>query len=159
MIVGVFPQGCDDQGRPGALAFHALFVGPWSYRTAGANPFGFASALRREWTSSDQDAVLSTGRLVLASHERERDPAVNANGLIEEIVAALRSGKKVMIPSSEPIAGLARAVWARLPGRIRRRASVATWAFGNANHFDLVAMPHFNGISADPSELVLQVSE
>src|SRR6516225_5989140 len=39
MIVGVFPQGCDDRGRPGALAFHAIFVSHWSYRWVGANPF------------------------------------------------------------------------------------------------------------------------
>ena len=45
MIVGVHPQGCDDRDRPGALAFHALFVGRWAYRWAGADPFAFAGAI------------------------------------------------------------------------------------------------------------------
>src|SRR4051794_29680325 len=31
LIVGVGPQGHDDRGRPGALAFHALFVDPRDY--------------------------------------------------------------------------------------------------------------------------------
>src|SRR4051812_19907312 len=39
MIVGVYSPGSDDRGRPGALAFHALFVGPREYRRAGCNPF------------------------------------------------------------------------------------------------------------------------
>ena len=46
MIVGVFPLGCDDQGRPGALAFHGLFVSRWTYWRAGLDPFVFAPALR-----------------------------------------------------------------------------------------------------------------
>jgi hypothetical protein len=51
MIVGVSPQGEDDRGRPGALAFHALFVGDRQYRRAGASPFAFAGALRHTWTA------------------------------------------------------------------------------------------------------------
>jgi len=31
MIVGVGSPGSDDRGRPGALAFHALFVSPRDY--------------------------------------------------------------------------------------------------------------------------------
>ena len=58
MIVGVYPQGCDDQGRPGALAFHALFVGRWAYRWTGADPFAFAGCLRSDWTAADQDRSL-----------------------------------------------------------------------------------------------------
>src|SRR5437764_1807581 len=58
MIVGVYPQGCDDQDRPGALAFHALFVGRWTYAWAGADPFAFAGSLRRDWSRADLDATL-----------------------------------------------------------------------------------------------------
>ena len=35
MIVQAASLGRDDQGRPGALAFHALFVSHWSYRQIG----------------------------------------------------------------------------------------------------------------------------
>src|SRR4051812_31440329 len=38
-VVGVFPQGCDDRGRPGALAFHALLIADRDFRRAGADPF------------------------------------------------------------------------------------------------------------------------
>ena len=58
MIVGVHPQGCDDQGRPGALAFHALFVGPWAYRWAGSDPFAFARAFRDNWSLADRGRPL-----------------------------------------------------------------------------------------------------
>src|SRR5206468_6043021 len=50
-VVGVGPQGADDRGRPGALAFHALLVEPRDYRRAGSNPFAFAGALRRDWSA------------------------------------------------------------------------------------------------------------
>src|SRR4051812_11770256 len=49
-IVGVEPQGADDRGRPGALAFHALLVNPEDYQRSGSNPFVFASSLRRAWS-------------------------------------------------------------------------------------------------------------
>src|SRR5206468_12007351 len=60
-VVGVGPQGADDRGRPGALAFHALLVEPRDYRRAGSNPFAFAGALRRDWSAGTSlDAVFWT---------------------------------------------------------------------------------------------------
>src|SRR5690349_4968389 len=38
-IVGVGSTGSDDRGRPGALAFHGLFVGPREFRKVGYDPF------------------------------------------------------------------------------------------------------------------------
>ena len=61
MIVGVFPNGCDDQGRPGALAFHGLFVSRWMYFWAGRNPFGFARVMRRDWSEADENVALPAG--------------------------------------------------------------------------------------------------
>ncbi len=154
MIVGVFPQGSDDQGRPGALAFHGLFVSRWAYWWSGASPFPFASALRRDWHSSDQDRLLPAGRLVLSGPEPAA-PAVD-DRRVETIVAAMRRGQKVVLASVQPIDDLARAVWRRLPGRTRQRATVATWAFSTANQFDLVAVPRLAGITPGPCELVLE---
>jgi hypothetical protein len=155
MIVGVHPLGCDDQGRPGALAFHALFVGPRAYRKAGANPFVFAPALRQDWTESDQDTVLPPGCLTLSG--RELLASGQSDERVEAIVLALRSGRRVVLQSGQPIEPLARTVWNSLPGRVRRWASVATWAFDNANRFDLVAVPRLAGVVIDPSDLVLAV--
>jgi hypothetical protein len=61
----------------------------------------------------------------------------------------------VVVQSSAPIDALARDVWSRLPGRVRNRASVATWAFDTANGFDLVALPRLNGSELDRSDVML----
>jgi hypothetical protein len=158
MIVGVFPQGCDDRGRPGALAFHAVFVGHWSYRWVGGNPFVFATVLRGDWSASEERTLWPSSRLTLTGQRAERVQAGIEDGIIDEIVAALTRGQRVVIPSAEPITTLAHAVWIRLPGRIRRRTSLATWAFGNANGFDLVAVPRLACIDAGPADLVLEVN-
>src|SRR5262245_26669841 len=60
MLVGVSSQGYDDQDRPGALAFHALFVDPWIFWLTGANPFAFTPTLRRDWSCADLDTILPT---------------------------------------------------------------------------------------------------
>ncbi len=156
MIVGVFPQGCDDRGRPGALAFHAVFVGHWAYRWVGANPFAFAPVLRGDWSASDVETPLVSGRFQPSGHVDEQVQTVIEDGRIERIVSALRRGQRVVVLSAEPISGLAHAVWTRLPGRIRCRTSVASWAFGNANRFDMVAVPRLACIDAGPSDLVLE---
>lgn len=159
MIVGVAPQGDDDAGRPGALAFHALFVGPWTYARAGADPFAFAGMLRRDWGPNDLDATLPPGR---ANIRRAAYRASSPQGVRSDdderrdaIVEALTRGRLVAVQSAEPIDALAREVWRALPFRVRLRASVATWAFDNANRFDLVALPKLAGLERGPSDLVL----
>ncbi len=154
MIVGVFPQGNDDQGRPGALAFHGLFVSRWSYRWSGANPFRFTAAFRGDWSQTDQDRLLPPGRLLL--RRQQSVVAGDIDRRVETIVAAIRRGQKAVLISAQPIDSLASAVWLKLPGRTRRRASVATWAFGLANCFDLVAVPKLAGMTSDPTLLVIE---
>jgi hypothetical protein len=74
---------------------------------------------------------------------------------VETIVRALKRKQRVVVRSTEPIEELARVVWARLPGRVRCRAAVATWAFRNDNGFDLLAVPRLAGITIDAADLVL----
>jgi hypothetical protein len=158
MIVGVSPQGHDDAGRPGALAFHALFVGPWTYARAGADPFAFSGALRGDWTAAEMDATLPHGR-VPNRPAIGPDSSAPAMAAVDErcatIVAALSRGRRVIVHSAGPIDALARDVWRALPFRVRLRASVATWAFDNANRFDLVALPKLAGVVREPSDLML----
>jgi hypothetical protein len=160
MIVGVSPQGCDDQGRPGALAFHALFVGRWSYAWAGAEPFRFAGALRRDWSRADLDAILPSGCRTDPSpglglgKSTEIAPS-RTDERSAPIIAALRQGRQVTVQSNGPIDALARTVWQALPIRVRLRASVATWAFDNANRFDLVALPNLARLTPQPTDLIL----
>jgi hypothetical protein len=152
MIVGVRLHGLDDQDRPGAMSFHGLFVGRWAYLLAGANPFAFAPAIRREWTSADQDRSMPAVRF------RPGVATVNvadADARIAAIVAALNKGRRVVLQSSMPIDELASAVWARLSLKVRSRTSVATWAFDNANRFQLIGSPKLTGMGLDHADLVI----
>jgi hypothetical protein len=154
MIVSVSPQGTDDQERPGALAFHGLFVSRWAYWWSGSSPFPFASAFRDDWNRNDQDRLMPAGQVVLPC--LEPTTATDKDSLVNPIVEAMRLGRKVVLASADPIDDLATAVWRRLPARIRHKASVATWAFSTANGFDLVAVPRIAGTMSDSSVLILE---
>ena len=156
MIVGVHPQGCDDRGRPGALAFHALFVGPWAYRWIGADPFAFAGVLRGDWSAGRPRSNPARGHLD-RQWNRARMPVDHRRTTIRDWPdrSGTDQGRRVVVQSAEPIDGLARDVWRTLPRSVRRRATVATWAFDNANRFDLVALPKLAGVALDASDLVL----
>ena len=149
-IVGVEPLGADDRGRPGALAFHALLVAPRDFRKAGADPFAFAGAIRRDWSA---ETILATLPWTVEPPDPVDPPS---DPRTRRIVEALSNGKRAAIESAEPIDGLAREVWAVLPESVRNRASMATWAFGNANRFDLVGLPRLAGIEFDPSYVDLE---
>ena len=162
MIVGVHPQGSDDQGRPGAMAFHALFVSPWTYRWTGADPFAFASVLRREWTAADRDRRLpvitwsSTGAIsaTMSTPSNDDDPR------LAEIVESVDAGRRrVIVQSTGPIDELARKTWQHLSRSVRRRTTVATWAFDNVNQFDLVGLPKLAGVSLNASDLILALEK
>ncbi len=157
MIVGVYPQGCDDQGRPGALAFHSLFVSRLTYAWAGADPFAFADLLRRDWSLTDLDAKLPSipQTIPRASVRRSRGLAPSDDERFVPIVEALVQGRRVALLSPQPIDTLARSVWRALSWRIRLRASVATWAFDNMNGFDLAALPKISSIRREPTDLIL----
>jgi hypothetical protein len=155
MIVGARPQGCDDQGRPGAMAFHALYVNPWAYRWSGANPFVFSGAHRREWTADDRDRCLPAVNWSAAKARRAATSiGDDVDSRLEQIVAALTQKRRVVVQSTEPIDRLARSAWRALPRFVRRRATFATWAFDNANHFDLVGVPKLAGLPLNPSDLI-----
>ena len=146
VVVGVVPQGLDDRGRPGALAFHALIIARRDYARSGANPFAFASSLRADWSSATP-ATLARIRCS-APLASTADPSV-ADLKVQRMVQALAKRRRVAVEAVEPIDDLARAVWACLPARVRRRASVATWAFSGENRFDLVAFPRLAGVALD----------
>jgi hypothetical protein len=161
MIVGVSPQGCDDEGRPGALAFHALFVDRWSYACAGANPFAFGHLLQRDWRPADVDAQLpGMPRPVRrAESRRVEDPSPGNGDRFTMIVQALTQGRRVAVQSIGPIDDLARAVWRALPWRVRLRTSVATWVFDDSNRFDLAAFPKLTGIRRATTDLIFTSTE
>ncbi|MDR3632745.1 MAG: hypothetical protein P4L84_02855 [Isosphaeraceae bacterium] len=152
MIVRPSAQGCDDQGRPGALAFHALFVGPADYRRAGYDPFAFAGALKGEWTAETR--VLSSAVCVL-----EPGQVVQDDPRAGPIAEALARRRRVVVDADGPIDALARQVWQRLPSSVRKRATVATWAFDGMAQFDFVARPRSAAGSGDDSSIALYETE
>ena len=132
---------------PARLAFHALFVGRWVYRWTGADPFAMAGALQREWSPADQERILPEGcwpipqfdRRVLALKPHGRATGPDRGGADPEA-----PGRRA-VHRADRWAGARRL--ARTAVRVRRRVSVATWAFDNANHFDLVALPKLAGVA------------
>ena len=155
LIAGVRSHGCDDLGRPGAMAFHALFVGRWAFRLAGGDPFAFEHEIRGDWCEADQHGTLPSGQLSWRLTGRPRRPTSGESPLAVAVATAISQRRRVVVQSSTPIGALAREVWSRLPGRARRRASVATWAFDTGNDFDLVAVPKLNGIVPTTSDVML----
>ena len=153
MVVQVHSLGCDDQGRPGALAFHGLFVSPWSYRRAGGCPLAFAPAFRADWSAADQDAPLPRGRLRPVPLGKEEPGPPDPR--IAPIAEALSRKRRVIVQSRGPADAMMRAAWRRLSGGTRRRLRAASWAFGNANGFDFVALPRLGSLKLDGTELVL----
>jgi hypothetical protein len=83
----------------------------------------------------------------------------NVDSRLARIVAALTLGHRVIVESSEPIDDLAQAVWCRLPRSVRCRTTVATWAFGNGNRFDLVALPKLAGVAVEATDLIVRLEE
>ncbi|CAN5861537.1 hypothetical protein BH23PLA1_BH23PLA1_22290 [soil metagenome] len=146
MIVGPSSQGQDDRGRPGALAFHALFLAESDFRKADFHPFAFAGALRRTW--GPETTTLPSGSWSVDSAGRLEAPVSERAFQIAE---ALGQGHRVALEAEGPIDALAEEVWRALPVRTRRRASVATWAFGNGARFDLIALPRLAGVDLDAS--------
>jgi hypothetical protein len=144
-IIGPCPQGADDRGRPGALAFHALFLSGSDYRKAGAFPFAFAGLLCKDWTveTTLESGVLQLDRVPPADPLPARDPRAS------RIAYALAKGRRVAIVAPGPIDDLARQVWQALPLRRRRKLSLATWTFANDNRYDLAALPRLSGVALD----------
>ncbi len=143
MIVGVSAQGCDDRDRPGALAFHALFLDAWTYWWSGGSPFSFRGELRRTWSSADRGTTLpSCGRISPALQEvgpiSKSCPMEQAR--ITQTVAALSRGRRVVVHSPEPIDTLAQEVWHVLP-----RASDAGphWRHGRTTTQTNLTWSHF----------------
>jgi hypothetical protein len=144
-IIRPSPQGADDRGRPGALAFHALFLSGSDYRKAGAFPFAFDRFLRSDWTA---ETSLDSGRVTLEHPGLEPVPCDERTS---RIVRALLRGRRVAIESAGPIDDLARSVWRLLPVRRRARLSLATWTYANGNRHDLAALPRLAGVVLDSS--------
>ena len=122
----------------------------------GADPFAFAGCLRRDWTAADRDRILPAVTWTAAARPTppRQSPTATMTRDWPRSSQRLTQGRRVVVQSTEPIDGLARSVWRALPRSVRRRATVATWAFDNANQFDLVGLPKLAGVALNPSDLI-----
>jgi hypothetical protein len=155
IIVGVYPRGSDDLGRPGTMVFHALFTPSWHYHLSGSSPFLYAPALRGDWQSADIDQVLPN--VDQLSRPASRTNLLPEPHIVCNIVDNLIKKQRVLVLSRLPIPTLANAVWNQLPMRTKRRASVATYAYDTTNRFQLVAMPRINTAAARDFGLIVEL--
>ncbi len=154
LVAGVHSQGCDDRGRPGALAFHALFVGRFAYLSVGGDPFRLKHELRNDWHADDQNRALPAGHLKVWPGIRS-DDSPDTSPQLKGIISAITQRHRVIVQSSTPIDALRGASGSSFPGGTRMRAAVATWAFDISNGFDLVALPKLNGLVLSPSDVIM----
>jgi len=147
LIVGVGSPGSDDRGRPGALCFHGLFVPIREFRKARFDPFTMTEAVRREWSA--EETSLPVGEWTIEPPVADSLDPIDHDIDRRYLTSVLIERRRVAVESSTPIDRLAERVWFHLPTKVRRRASVATLAYGNGNQFDLVAFPKLSSVALD----------
>lgn len=120
-------QGCDDRGRPGAWAFHGLFLSGRDFRKLDYSPFALKPFLLDKFdpgmrlTSETLDPVLP----------REQAP-VFANA---SMIRWVGRGKRLRRVSDIDTFASTDAFWKSLSARTRRKRSMSTWAFRADNPF------------------------
>jgi hypothetical protein len=139
-VVGVSSAGLDDRGRPGALAFHGLFVEPRELRRTPLGPFALLGALRSDWGPGTTS--LERGTHYVAGLPRWGRGRTSADPTASRVARAILSGKRVGVRAPEPATDLARAVWMAGGRALRRRGCpIATLAYGPDLGFALAAYP------------------
>ncbi len=149
IVALAFPTGIDDRGRPGAIAFHALFLDRRDFDRIAAVPFELRSALRSDWTAATTELPQGGIEINLdyddfTSASTDSIKCMN----VKAIAASIASGSRVIVSADRPIDDLVREIWRNLSFRIRRSASFSTWSHGDGARFDLVAMPASAAASA-----------
>jgi len=147
-VVQAADQGADDAGRPGALAFRLLVLPRELYDRLGGDPFRVADAFPPDWQGNGP--IPSLEWTAGASPERT---AADVRKLLDVAhsatllggVQAVVDGRRLVFERATPDSALLRSLWALLPADLRGSVWPATFAFGNALHFDAVALPRAAG--------------
>lgn len=147
-IVQVADQGTDDAGRPGALGFYVLVVPRAAYRAFGGDPFQLAERQPPSWQARGE----------LPSLEWPAEPPPPRT--VEQVRRVLRrpdgpnllggsqvlvDGGRVVFQRQAPDPALLRDLWCLLPTSTRGELWPATFAFGNALQFHVLAIPKAEG--------------
>jgi GTPase-associated protein 1, N-terminal domain type 2 len=150
-IVQVADQGSDDAGRPGALAFRLLVLAQSDYVGLGGDPFVLADRLPPSWDPRGELPVLSvpaetppprTIAQVQEVFKRYQTMQPTLLGAVQTLV----DGGHVVFERSEPDTDLLRSLWTLLPINVRAESWPASFAFGNALHFDVLVTPKAQGV-------------
>lgn len=120
-------QGCDDRGRPGAWAFHCIFLSNRDYGSIGATPFALRPLLTDRFypgmilDSGPADVVRST-----EPSEITEDPAK---------IRWISRGRKLRYVSSQDTFAVTERFWHSLGIGTRKRRSLTTWSFRSDTPF------------------------
>ena len=147
-------QGCDDRGRPGAWAFHALFISGDDYRRCGGSPFVFEAYFKKTF---EADCQLDTLVAELVS------PDVDLPEADSQKRKWLRQGRRLRLLTQQSADREISQFWHNLPVNQRSRHSITTWAFRTDTDFDFAAFspnrwPHQQAFKTS-TEWAFEVSE
>jgi hypothetical protein len=157
-VVQAADQGSDDTGRPGALAFRLLVLPRTAYAGLGGDPFLIADRFPPPWsargvlpsltweggpppprTLAQVQQLLQRpgGESLFADAEVPRGGSQVLLGGCQ----ALLDGAKLVFERPAPDTDLLRGLWTLLPTTTRTSLWPASFALGNALHFDALAVP------------------
>jgi hypothetical protein len=151
-VVQVADQGVDDQGRPGSLGFRILALPRRLYEDLGGDPFRVAEEFPADWTArGDLPALQWSGMPPAPRTVAKLQTIMNVPNCPTLLGGAqtLLDGGHLVFERREPDPKLLRSLWELLPTQSRSELWPATFAFGNANHFDVVVVPRAAGPGYD----------
>ncbi|MFM7127736.1 MAG: hypothetical protein ACKO0V_00080 [bacterium] len=129
-------QGCDDRGRPGAWAFHALFLSRADYRRAGASPFAFETCFRKRF---QKEISLEKLAIEIAT-DKSHFVKSNSATIHRTIINTMKQSKRIRILDENTSINSFREFWCVLPEKIRLARSITTMSFRHHSDFDIAAM-------------------
>ncbi len=148
-VVQVADQGCDDAGRPGALAFRLLIVPRRLYTGIGGDPFQIAEQYPPPWRERGRLSVLEWPGpfqpLPRTADQIRKILDVPYSSTLLGGVQALVDGGRLVFERKEPEPVLLRNLWALLPTATRGELWPASFAFCNAHGFHAVVVPRASG--------------
>ncbi len=120
-------QGCDDRGRPGAWAFHGLFLSGRDFRKLDFSPFALKPFLLEKF----DPGMRLTSEALEPILPHEQAPVFSNASMIRWV----GRGKKLRRVSEIDTFASTDAFWKSLSARTRRKRSMSTWAFRADNPF------------------------
>jgi hypothetical protein len=160
-VVQAADQGSDDTGRPGALGFYVVVLTRAAYRTIGGDPFALADRFPPPWEArGDLRPLTWTGGPLLprpVDQVRQVLQRPGGESLVPDAEVprggsqvllggcqALVDGGRLVFERPAPDTDLLRSLWTLLPTASRATLWPASFAFGNALHFDALVVPRLN---------------